>query len=936
MGTVVNATPASSHGLLAPFVCPVLALIVCCLTGCAPSLSYDVDLREARTGDVAVRMRVRRAAGDSIVLRGYGTGAEMRIHGVEVDAKGSSGFVVDSLPSGAGFAPRIVIRGPLPSSLTVRYRVTPGAREGDAHVGWTGRSFGEVHEHGMFATGRGLFLYPARSGRIERIATHFKEPRGWDVIAPWHHDEGAWRPGVNRRFAAEDLLGSALGFGAFHMHTERVGATDYRLAIDARIGRAERDRTVDALVRVIHVVHGAIGRGPGGRYTIVVMPESNTGDALVGSGWASGQGGTLSPVTASRLHGFARRLIDAHLVHAPYRVAPHDAREQWVMEGFGEVLAWRAVARAGFADEAQIARDFAGAYAEALDRGEADGGLEEPDPDPVRAEVIAPLALLCLERELTRAGGDGLDPVFRAMFARTDQAAVRAVGMPVAARSLWTLIPPAQRAAAATFRERHVEGLEPLPASSFFDFDAATPEPIPPRGPVRRAITLAFSGNAQGYLENCGCKAGQAGGVARRATVLARLRAKGPVLAIDAGSAFPRSGRRFGTDTLAALEQQLYLAAVRAMRFEAAVIGETELAQDPEFLRREVAGSGLPWVLGNVRRDDAPLAPAARIARVGGLRVAVIGLFDAPRGREWNADYERRSVRLDIENPIEVLRRELPKLRTGADLVVAAGRFEPATIRDLVAACPDLDVVISTVDRAVRHTTEDGEETVTDADPSGFVGRTLVLYATLDSYGLGSAALGLDAANRIARADVAATWLGDEVPDDPAVRSMLTRFYQRVGASAAAEGSVPALFAHDALRQTGTYVGGENCAGCHAAQTAQWKGTRHADAWKTLLDAHRHYQPRCVACHVVGFGTPSGYRVGDSGNRLVNVQCEVCHGPGGQHVMAPARDNIQKAVPAEVCLECHTPEHSDHFVYADRLPRVMHAAHAVTAADSSR
>ena len=414
---MVNATPALGHGPLAPFVCPALVLIVLVLTGCAPTLSYTVDLRDARSGTVAVRMRLRRATGDSLVLRGHGSSAEMRIQGIEVDARGSAGFIVDSLPSGGGFAPRIVIRGPLPYSVTVRYRVTPGGREGDAHGGWTGRSYGEVHEHGMSATGRGLFLLPTRAARIERIWARFKRPAGWDVIVPWHRGEGWWRPGVRRRFAAEDLLGSALGFGTFHMRSVRVDATNYRLAIDARIGQAEGDRTVDALERVIRVVHGAFGRGPGARYTIVVSPESGTGDALIGSGWASGQGGTLSPVTASRLHGFARRLIDAYLPHAPYRIAAHDAREQWVIDAIGEVLAWRAVARAGFADEAQVARDLAGAYAEALDLGETKGGLEEPDPDPVKAEVIAPLALLCLERELKRAGGDGLDPVFRAMFA---------------------------------------------------------------------------------------------------------------------------------------------------------------------------------------------------------------------------------------------------------------------------------------------------------------------------------------------------------------------------------------------------------------------------------------------------------------------------------------------------------------------------------------
>jgi len=54
------------------------------------------------------------------------------------------------------------------------------------------------------------------------------------------------------------------------------------------------------------------------------------------------------------------------------------------------------------------------------------------------------------------------------------------------------------------------------------------------------------------------------------------------------------------------------------------------------------------------------------------------------------------------------------------------------------------------------------------------------------------------------------------------------------------------------------------------------------------------------------------------------VQCEVCHGPGAAHAAAPAKDNIRRAVTKDVCLSCHTPDHSDHFVYEERLPRVMH------------
>jgi hypothetical protein len=307
------------------------------------------------------------------------------------------------------------------------------------------------------------------------------------------------------------------------------------------------------------------------------------------------------------------------------------------------------------------------------------------------------------------------------------------------------------------------------------------------------------------------------------------------------------------------------------------------------------------------------------------VRVGVIGLLEPARGPWANDVLERHLGRtVAFDDPIVALERLLPLVRARSDLVFAMGQLSPMTVRRMVTACPDLDVVISTDEDVGARIVEDGKPIIASGDPQGFHGRTLVLYTTQSNFGLNGASLGLDAAKRIASAELFASWLGDSVRDDPAVRNELTRFYQRIGRTQAAQASVPPLFAGDAARLHGDYVGAARCQPCHAVEHAQWKDTPHAEAFKTLLDVHRHYQPRCVVCHVVGLGTPQGYRMGSADTHLVGVQCEICHGPGAAHAVAPRKDNITRAVPAEVCLECHNPDHSDHFVYDEKLPRVMH------------
>ncbi len=43
---------------------------------------------------------------------------------------------------------------------------------------------------------------------------------------------------------------------------------------------------------------------------------------------------------------------------------------------------------------------------------------------------------------------------------------------------------------------------------------------------------------------------------------------------------------------------------------------------------------------------------------------------------------------------------------------------------------------------------------------------------------------------------------------------------------------------------------------------------------------------------------------------LMDVGCEVCHGPGSAHNANPYKVKMPVAEPNAVCIKCHTPEHS--------------------------
>ncbi len=116
------------------------------------------------------------------------------------------------------------------------------------------------------------------------------------------------------------------------------------------------------------------------------------------------------------------------------------------------------------------------------------------------------------------------------------------------------------------------------------------------------------------------------------------------------------------------------------------------------------------------------------------------------------------------------------------------------------------------------------------------------------------------------------------------------------------------------------YVGSESCYSerCHPInhqyEDIVWKESTHAKAYATLVEVGSQYDPECIVCHVVGYDYESGFTTLEKTPKLINVGCEICHGPGSAHNENPF-ENKTKPIEDIVkqCLECHTPEHSGDF-----------------------
>ena len=162
--------------------------------------------------------------------------------------------------------------------------------------------------------------------------------------------------------------------------------------------------------------------------------------------------------------------------------------------------------------------------------------------------------------------------------------------------------------------------------------------------------------------------------------------------------------------------------------------------------------------------------------------------------------------------------------------------------------------------------------------------------------------------------------------------------------------AVMALFAVNLCAEP-NYIGADKCAKmCHKSkakgdQYGIWKGTRHSEAYAVLatpaaletakkagITGDPQKSPKCVKCHVAGFGL-SAARFDSTYSLTEGVGCEACHGPGSDYSKLKIMKDKQLALKAgliepteRVCVKCHNTESPNYkpFVFAEAYKKIAH------------
>ncbi|MCP3915903.1 MAG: hypothetical protein GY711_10145 [bacterium] len=439
-------------------------------------------------------------------------------------------------------------------------------------------------------------------------------------------------------------------------------------------------------------------------------------------------------------------------------------------------------------------------------------------------------------------------------------------------------------------------------------------------GSIARRLQLAYTANSAGYLENCGCKITQDGGVARRATALAELRTEhADLLVLDIGNFAPTERNSSTITDSVSSEFEVYLDAMELMQYDAVGIGTYEMLVGTEWILEHLAGRPFDIVSSvRTRDDDLPLPAYAVLDHPQG-RIGVVALWEKLDHGWLHETQERNTWEVRYPSGIAAIEEALERATEEAELVVVAGFVTPPTLQEL-ADSGAVDVVLNAL----------GDPKALGMKFVNRIGGMLVVNDAASSYGVNHLELQFDSAGTLAGAVLASVRLDDSVAKDETIRMMLEGFHAESAAQTGAASLQP-LFGWDDWAG-GEYIGHETCATCHSGQHKQWRTTPHAYAMQTLRKIRRDRNAKCVQCHVLGLGRADGFEIARPDPGLEGVQCETCHGSGAEHAAMPRKDNIRLTPSKQVCLECHDKEHSDLLEgdFEQILQRVSHGPSSST------
>jgi len=522
------------------------------------------------------------------------------------------------------------------------------------------------------------------------------------------------------------------------------------------------------------------------------------------------------------------------------------------------------------------------------------------------------------------------------------------------------------------------QGCQPTPAPPATADDAAASKPT---------LRLYVLSTVAGALEPCGCTKDQLGGVDHLAAYLESQEAEVPHrLVLGAGPMlFMDPKLKPDAKTQDGWKAEAIAQAAKEIGLAAWAPGANDWALGSEALAKYREQSGAALLASNL--EGAPGVQGAVVREINGVKVGIVGVSD-PKDR--TGGYPEG---VKARPAIEAMKAGVAEVKKqGAQVLVGLAALPRGEALRLADEIPELNVLVlgkpsemgdgndapkppvllgstlvvetanhvQSVSVVDLHVRDAGKGPVTFADAGGVAkaeelillsGRIRELENRINSWERDKTASEKDLADRKAdlerlRAEKAKLEADAQQPvkgsffrysavevrerhgSEKTVADRMLAYYKQVNAhnKEAFKDRTPEPLASG---QAG-YIGMDACTDCHDEERKVWDKTAHAQAYETLEKDFKEFNLDCVSCHVTGYGKPGGSTVTHN-EKLKDVQCEECHGPGSQHAKDPGKKGLIVLSPKpESCVsQCHHPPHVEGFDPVAKMKLVLGPGHGM-------
>lgn len=156
-----------------------------------------------------------------------------------------------------------------------------------------------------------------------------------------------------------------------------------------------------------------------------------------------------------------------------------------------------------------------------------------------------------------------------------------------------------------------------------------------------------------------------------------------------------------------------------------------------------------------------------------------------------------------------------------------------------------------------------------------------------------------------------------ELPEEPGVLKLVSDYYLRQQELVLMKGVKSAE--EWAMRK---YASARECLDCHYKEYLIWDKSKHREAFQVLQEKKRIVK-ECLVCHSEFYRRYGGIDLNKEEARN-GVECSSCHGDAVAHSTFGLKGNVERGKGKDLCLTCHTPEHSPNFNYEDGISRIKH------------